>query len=455
MLTTKVTVHVQQTGMLPGDQALQLSDAVMRKWRLQANQSIPFRFGGFRTTVSVGPISRTSALHMSSSLSARLGIPDGAALRLSYRGGELAAGPLIGLLMSRYYASTPDQPFGTNTTYCKEVVEACRQSGAIAYFFTPGQIEKQRATVQGWTYANGRWTKGMFPIPDVVYNRLTSRKLENKPSVQQFFQEVKSRHGKQVFNEKYLDKTDVFAALKNDSALTKYLPESYLLKSFDTMKMMCEKYKAVYIKPVRGSLGKGIIRVSRSEGGAVTAYISTPNGAIRKQYPSIAKLYTAISPKLKSQKYQIQQGIQLATAGGRPVDFRGLVQKGLDGKWDVTSIVGRIAGSNQIVSNLARGGTISSAASVLARMKLGRLTRKAANDRLSQATFDIAEGIDRNIDGHFGELGVDLGLDTSGRVWLIEVNSKPSKNDNTQLTENKIRPSVKQLVAYSRHLSGL
>ncbi|WP_166244599.1 YheC/YheD family protein [Paenibacillus turpanensis] len=457
MFKTKVTVHLQHTGMLQGDNIIMLSETLVKKWKLPANQSVTFRFGAYSTRAIIGTHSRPRTIRIGTAFAEDLGLTNGASLRLTYKPGTntITAGPLIGVLMSRRYSSMPDKPFGSTTTYCKELTEASRQNGAFVYFFTPEQLEHFDTSVSGWIYTGGRWVQGRFPVPDVVYNRLTSRKLENKTSVQQFFKEVKSKHGTSIFNERYLDKTDVFAALKQDAALKHYLPESYLLKSFATMKSMCEKYKVVFLKPIRGSLGKGIIRVTRQEGGGVVAHYSASSGSIRKTFASSAKLFSSLAGKLKSQRYQIQQGIQLASVGGRPVDFRALVQKDENGKWSVTSIVARIAGNNQFVSNLARGGTISSAPAAIARMKLNGVTRNKALANLRKASLDIAEGIEENMEGHFGELGVDLGMDTRGRVWLIEVNSKPSKNDNTQLDENKTRPSVKQLLLYARYLSGL
>jgi D-alanine-D-alanine ligase-like ATP-grasp enzyme len=52
-------------------------------------------------------------------------------------------------------------------------------------------------------------------------------------------------------------------------------------------------------------------------------------------------------------------------------------------------------------------------------------------------------------------LGIDLAVSKGGRVWLLEVNSKPSKNDNTAMPDQKIRPSVRQLILYCRHLAQL
>ncbi|MNI54828.1 Endospore coat-associated protein YheD [compost metagenome] len=74
--------------------------------------------------------------------------------------------------------------------------------------------------------------------------------------------------------------------------------------------------------------------------------------------------------------------------------------------------------------------------------------------RLKTAALDIAQGIDKQLPSHFGELGIDLAVDTNGRIWLLEVNSKPSKNDNTPIGGGKIRPSVKQVIDYARYLSG-
>ncbi|MGV2806477.1 YheC/YheD family protein, partial [Clostridium perfringens] len=56
---------------------------------------------------------------------------------------------------------------------------------------------------------------------------------------------------------------------------------------------------------------------------------------------------------------------------------------------------------------------------------------------------------------HFGELGIDLAIDTTGRIWLLEVNSKPSKGENAPLNaDSKVRPSAVRLVQYCQYLTG-
>ncbi|WP_372009918.1 YheC/YheD family protein [Paenibacillus chitinolyticus] len=362
--------------------------------------------------------------------------------------------PLIGVLVKTLQPSSPNL-FGGITAFCKELDEASKEQGARVFFFSVDGIKPGSPRINGWHYDFGSWRKETFPMPSVIYNRLTSRILENRPKVQQFFRDAKANYGAKVFNEKYLNKTEVFQALKDEAACKSFLPESYLFKNYAMLQSMCKKYNTVFLKPVLGSLGKGILRVSALEGGAYSCEIPTLNGTSRKVYPSLLKLFNAQAGKLKTSRYQIQQGLQLVQVGGRPVDFRALVQKDQLGEWAITSVVARIAGANHFVSNLARGGSLSTVKEALARTPLPAADHKKISAQIRKAALAVAEGIQTHIPALFGELGVDLAVDTGGRVWLLEVNSKPSKNDNTSLDGgNKIRPSVRRVIRYSKYLAN-
>jgi glutathione synthase/RimK-type ligase-like ATP-grasp enzyme len=455
MSKTIVTLQLQSASILQDDSVIVLGETVLKKCKIPKNQSLFLRFGSSKNNVKVISVPQSDALRMSYGLMSKFGLHQGVRLRIHYKAGSstIFIGPLIAVMVSRVYPDSADKPFGKLTAFCKELDDACRLQGAFVYFFTPNDIESNRPNLNGWTYS-GYWRKHALPLPDVVHNRLTSRKLENKPSVQHLIKEVKSAHGASVFNEKFLDKTEVFQALKNEPAVTGYLPESYALRNYAMLKSMCSKHPIIFLKPVRGSLGKGIIRISRQGSGAYSCHFTNVNGARSQNYSSIAKVFSAISSKMKVTRYQIQQGLNLIRVSGRPVDFRALVQKTTGGQWAITSIVARIAGSNHFVSNLAKGGTLSRVKEALQKSNLSADTASGVSARLRKASIDIAKGIESSIPYHFGELGVDLAVDVNGKVWLLEVNSKPSKNDDTPLTDKKIRPSVVQLVKYARYISG-
>jgi len=450
---TKVKIHVPGASSSLDESVIMLSAGLAKKWRIPLNQTVQLRFGSARQEVRTLPTSQPGTIRISQSLASRLGLVHGRQLCCQYKSGSrtIVLGPLIGVLVSRVYAGSADKPFGASTAFCREMSDACGVYGASVFFCTPNEVQGHGDTVPGWHYAGGRWTKGTFPIPDVLYNRLTSRKYENLKNVQQFISHAKSSHNTQMFNEKYLNKNEVFDALRKEAHLNAYLPESHLLHNYQQLKAMCGKYQTVFLKPITGSLGKGIIRIRKQPGGSFVCHLTQLNGIRKQSFASLSRLFSVISGKVKAQRYQIQQGLELITVGGRPVDFRALVQRGETGQWAITSIVARIASNRHFVSNLARGGTLSTVKEALARSETkvsGGLTK------LRKASLQIAKGIEAQVPGHFAELGVDLAIDTNGRVWLLEVNSKPSKDDNSPLSpDRKIRPSVKTIVQYARYLS--
>lgn len=455
MSQLKIPVHTVHSGILQ-ENAIMLGEKFMKRLKIPANGTLQLAFGSFRQEVTIVPVSKSDRLRVSEGLAMRIGWKSRLTLGVSYSSGSrtLRLGPLIGVLVSRAHPDNLDRLFGSITMFCRELTNACQAQGAYVYFFTPEALESRSSSIQGWVYDEG-WRKRSMPIPDVINNRVTTRKVENKPSVQHFLADVKSRYGTHFFNEKFLDKTEVFEALSQDPSLHRYLPESHALNGFAILKKMCGQYQSVFLKPVRGSLGKGILRISKDEGGGYRLLSTTSLGTRKQNYPSLAKLYQSISPKMKTTRYQIQQGLPLMELSRRPVDFRALVQKNGSGKWGVTSIVARTAGSNHFVSNLARGGSLSTVREAISKSNLPPGMKESSQLQLPRAALAIARGVETYIPAHFGELGIDLALDQAGRIWLLEVNSKPSKNDNTPLNDQKIRPSVKQMILYCRYLAGI
>jgi hypothetical protein len=454
MARMKVQVSIQNLGIPLDERTVFLGESVVKKGKVPVGQPVTLSFGSYRQEVCVASVARSSALRLPPALAAELGLHHGAKLCLKYRSGQrtLAIGPLIGVMVPRVYRSLPERPFGAITAFCRELTNACALYGAHVFFLTPEEMNGNPTTVSGWTWEGG-WVRRTFPAPDVIYNRLTSRRYENRPNVQQFMKDVKTNYGAVIFNEKFLNKTEVFDALKREEPLRAVLPESHPLKNYQMLKSMSSRHDTLFLKPAAGSLGKGIILLRREPNGQYTCHYARPSGTRKQTFDSLPAVFKKLSGKLSTRRYQIQQGLDLIQVDGRPVDFRALVQRDESGQWSITSIVGRIAGERHFVSNLARGGTLSTVADALARSNLYAGMHPFVQAKLRRCALDIAKGIETQIDAHFAELGIDLAVDTDGKVWLLEVNSKPSKDDNTPLSADarKIRPSVKHLVRYARH----
>ncbi|MGO4537961.1 YheC/YheD family endospore coat-associated protein [Paenibacillus sp. 2TAB19] len=457
MNSTKVTLRITQEEFAAGEPLLMLSEAHAKKWSIPFRTPLTISFGSARQEIMAEPSPDGSFLQIDAALAARWGVVHDQVLSFNYKSSSktVQLGPLIGVIVSRFNRHSTLLPFGPNTTFCQELSELCKSYGASIFFFTGEDIVSTGDAVKGWHYTD-KWMRGRFPVPHVIYNRITSRKKEKLPDVQRFVRNAKKRHNAVFFNEKYLNKTEVFGALIKEPSLRVYLPESYPLKGAKLLKSMCSKYDVVFIKPNNGSLGKGIVKVYRSDfpETGYTSHMNNVTGIRAQTFATLDQLYGSLAAKLKKSEHQIQRGLKLLSVGGRPLDFRSLVQRGETGQWTVTSIVARIADNNQFVSNVARGGTISTVKAALART--GSSAAAGGLTKLRRASLLIAKGIESQIAGHYAELGIDLAIDTQGRVWLIEVNAKPSKEDTSPLDPDgsKARPSVKKFVQYAFFVSG-
>jgi len=121
-------------------------------------------------------------------------------------------------------------------------------------------------------------------------------------------------------------------------------------------------------------------------------------------------------------RYLIQQGISLARIAGRPIDYRVKVVKN-GNVWEFRSMVGRLARPGLFVTNLCKGGTMLSCREGL-RKSLPRVNTSAKKAEMRRLTLVCIELMERHFPG-IGELGFDYAVDYSGKIWILEVNTRP------------------------------
>jgi hypothetical protein len=55
--------------------------------------------------------------------------------------------------------------------------------------------------------------------------------------------------------------------------------------------------------------------------------------------------------------------------------------------------------------------------------------------------------------GPFGEIGIDIAVDKTGKVWLLEANSKPTKLPEQRIEDTAgISPQFLLILEYAKHL---
>jgi hypothetical protein len=353
-------------------------------------------------------------------------------------------GPLVGILT----AQGNRYPFTGVKTNFIDIMKTGKRKGAIVFVFTPESIDWKKERIEGYLYHQSSWKKVLFPIPNVVYNRISTRNLEDEPESQQCITRLQQISGVTLFNPHFFDKDELFSILERSPNLTKYLPKTTPLLTVQDLQDMLKSFKHVYLKPTQGKAGSGIIKVSYDPTShKYQLYVQKRQFSKPKQTKSISKLWTAVRKHLISSPYIVQQGISLAQINECPFDCRTLVQKNKQGAWQVTGLGIRVAGANRITTHVPRGGRIEAPDTVLGQI-FPLPKAKEIQDNVKQLALDIAEDLDRHY-SHLGEMSMDIGVDKDGELWFFEANSKPMKFDEPNIRQK----SLENLISYSQYLT--
>ncbi|MDR7001292.1 YheC/YheD family protein [Neobacillus niacini] len=355
----------------------------------------------------------------------------------------LFLGPIIGLLTDFNFKNLEEPNFRSVHTFCEELHQVISEAGGFFYVFSDDEFSNQ-----GYYLEEGKWIPFKLPLPDVVYNRIHSRNRE-KSSQFGSFRERLEQLKIPMFNDRFLSKWDVYEQLIQEKFLHSYIPETKIFTK-ENLEEFTQKYEMVFIKPIHGSQGKNIFRLTRDQNGysLKTSIKKVPNEWLTVD--SIENIYKQIKMIQGNRIYIIQQGIHLMMNESCPMDFRALCHKNIENNWSVTSLIARISHEEEFVSNIARGGTVMKPLPALYTALEKEMAAKLIS-QMKKLSIDTATTISRYSQGITGELGIDIGVDNEGKLWLIEVNSKPSKNFEDG--NRKIRPSAKAIIRFCTKLS--
>ena len=324
------------------------------------------------------------------------------------------------------------------------------------YLFTPSGINWANQTCRGYVYHQlsqyrGRWESSIFPLPDVVYDRIHSRSAEARNNVQYAKNRLMKLPYLHYFNPHYLNKWNVHQMLLTNPMLTDYLPETRQLDN-SNLEEMLKKYRVLYMKPSNGSLGKGIIKVATDRGHL--KYVAYRGRRIRNQASNPAELMRKTKKQRDERHYVVQQGLDLAKFKGSPFDLRIIYQKNGRGEWMISKKFCRIAPQGSSISNLSSGGRVEKSSKVLQYLFKKESLIKSKNEQIRLLCKMVASTLENVSNSTFGELGMDIGIDRQGRLYLIEVNSKPRKTTETQFSPAIVKNTFKRPLAYATYLAG-
>ncbi|MET3193996.1 YheC/YheD family protein [Bacillus sp. OAE603] len=331
------------------------------------------------------------------------------------------------------------QPLGTITSLCEEFTDLCEEHEMNFYVTTFQRLISNELV--GYKRNENGWFLTEVNSPSIIHNRIHSRKLERSKEFKQLSSAL-SNQNIPFFNARFLNKLEVFKSFIESPYLKPYVPYTEECISEDQLNTFSQKYQNIFIKPIHGSQGRNIFKVTKEKEHYLLQ--NSQNADEEKQFDTIHQLFQTIKPQLKRRTYIIQEGLPLILKDHRLVDFRFLCHKNKFNKWEVTSTVARIGHPTQFVSNIARGGDLEKIDEFLSQY-LPKKERIHFKKLLTELAIECCKCIDISFDGLFAEFGVDLAIDEQFNPWVIELNSKPSKDLQLVDPLHKIRPSTKAI----------
>ena len=299
---------------------------------------------------------------------------------------------------------------------------ACRHHLQPVYFRLE-DINLRTMMVRAYVRKGSHYIRRRIPLPQVIHNRA----IYKNSSLQAKLRTLTSRPV-QIFNQvNRYGKLKIHEILMQDSCLAPHLPET-MMATINHIPQMMSRHHSLILKPDNSSVGKGIMKIERTEYGWQAEYsIRTKKGkrVWRRSTGSGERLPQAVRTQLNTKKYLVQETLPLASYQGRPFDLRVSVQRDGSGTWQVTGIVGKVAPSHTFVTNVAQGGHVvpfeQIAASTYPEIPFSFLT-----ERITAFALRVADRLSSTLP-HMADLGLDIGLSSDGTPLFIECNGRDQR----------------------------
>lgn len=370
----------------------------------------------------------------------------------------LQIGPFIGILVNGLPNRSEYDPksLQAELIYLSEIGA---KMAAEIFIFTPSCIDWRSKTTRGYVYKrvtenNGIWAESRYPLPDVVYDRIPSRAIEARENIKSARRRLKNIEDLKYFNPSFLNKWRVYKLLNTNEELSPYLPETKPLTSANLADML-NHHKVVFIKPSNGSQGKGIVKARKDKNTGIILGLFGCQRIRRINAGNSIEFLSKIDSITKNKSYIVQQGIDLIKYQNSTFDIRIIYQKNGLGTWAISKKFVRVAAPKSSITNLSSGGRTERSVIVLKHVfHNDKNLIDEKNSEMEKLCEMIANTLESNSESIFGELGLDIGIDKKGQLWLIEVNSKPRKTTQTEMSKIIVHNTFSRPLEYAVYLAG-
>ncbi|QGG46879.1 YheC/YheD family endospore coat-associated protein [Heliorestis convoluta] len=343
---------------------------------------------------------------------------------------------ILGILV---HAISKPEGFQGNGLFFRQLAEEGAKLGLSIFVFSPNQVHWKERMVTGFHYnlSKKKWKRKKIPLPDIVYDRYFNLGKGWREAV--YCRRNLNKVGVALFNPVVADKYVVHGLLQNDPDIASHLPETYLFAGQDKeLKRLLLRWGSAYLKPVLGTKGEGIVRITNNSKQGSFYIEEAKKGA--RYWASLHKTMAILKRSSKLKKYVIQQAIDSGRWKDRIFDIRVLAQRDSTGKWNITGMAARVA-ANGITCNIHTGAKAISMEELKEEKSI-----TVSEEEMEKVALKITDHLTMKYPT-LGELGLDFLIDQDNKIWFLEANARPGR-----IIFQKIGDQEKRLNAVRRPL---
>lgn len=358
--------------------------------------------------------------------------------------------PVIGVLTGRKNMLSLYQPERFNLA---PLAGAARSGQAIFYYFSLPDIDYRTSSIGGLYFDRRRagWQKKKFPFPAACYLR-DGVPLHRMNELERFQRAASARGVRLVNSRTIFDKWEVHRILSASADLKPHLPETRLYhRHGGELQSMLRRYGGAYLKARLGRKGLQVMQVIEKPGGCYECRYFVEKPEIRR-IRLAAGLTALIDRFFAGRPLIIQQPLDLINYAGNKVDLRAEMQKNGRGELEVIAVPVRVARPQSPITTHAASYRFDIFFSEMLPYQPDAM--EALQAGLHALLFKIYRAVE-DYYGPFGEMGIDIGLDKEGRLWLIECNSQPAKVSLMQAYDPEtVTRAFENPLAYALYLAS-
>ncbi|MCZ8511087.1 YheC/YheD family protein [Paenibacillus filicis] len=329
---------------------------------------------------------------------------------------------------------------------------AGKKHGMQVLFFRSEDVDFGKRRVHAWSSSSSNglsgWKRSWHPLPDVLYENYPIGRNGFRTKALAVKQRFK-RLGIPVFNPAFFNKAVLQKILSRSPIVRPYLPDAKIAVKASDVTGFLKKYGVVYLKPVNGYQGRGIIEVrqlSRDQIRVKSDKFDEKKSLL--QTYSLPKFESFTGKLMKRKRYLVQRGLDLLKKGDRKIDFRVVVHRGADGKWHSAGIRPKLGKAGSMVTNSHAGGTKT----LWEKLELWAHRTGAplpGAGELEKPALAAAKYLTR-FRPTLSHLGIDVAVDNRKGIYLLDFNVVPGRD---LLTPAMLRRVTKLITGFARYLA--